>query len=73
MIVGSRRKQRGALRTHDSAGPGEAPLPPELVQRSLPLYFSKRGCVERAHLYLSVSRARAAVESHLSISHLYRL
>ena len=34
MIVGSRRKQRGALRTHDSAQ--EKPLPPVLAQRSLP-------------------------------------
>ena len=37
MIVGSRRKQRGALRTHDSGTPQEKPLPPvlRLAQRSL--------------------------------------
>ena len=34
MIVGSRRKQRGALRTHDSAGEAP-PRAPVLVQRSL--------------------------------------
>ena len=40
MIVGSRRKQRGALRTHDSAG--EKPLPPVLAQRSLLLHRELR-------------------------------
>ena len=41
MIVGSRRKQRGALRTHDSAG--EAPPAPVRVQRSLLLPTRKPG------------------------------